>query len=65
MKVLYDQRAGDGRATTDISDTARAATFGAVETLLVDIDTVVHGTVDEKTGASVRQKGRRENVRHR
>jgi Bacterial archaeo-eukaryotic release factor family 11 len=51
LKVLYDQRAGDGRATTDISDTARAATFGAVETLLVDIDTVVHGTVDEKTGA--------------
>jgi hypothetical protein len=50
LKGLYDQRAGDGRATTDISDAARAATFGAVETLLVDIDVVVHGTVD-KTGA--------------
>jgi hypothetical protein len=51
LKALYDTRANDGRATTDISDAARAATFGAVETLLVDIDTVVPGTVDEKTGA--------------
>jgi hypothetical protein len=51
LKALYDKRAGDGRATTDISDAARAATFGAVDTLLADIDTIVHGTVDEKTGA--------------
>lgn len=51
MKALYETRAGQGRATTDLSDAARAATFGAVEVLLVDIDTVVHGTVDEETGA--------------
>ena len=51
LKALYDKRAGDGRATTDISDAARAATFGAVETLLVDIDAVIPGTVDAQTGA--------------
>jgi len=51
LKALYDKRAGDGRATTDISDAARAATFGAVEILLVDMDAVVAGTIDEKTGA--------------
>jgi hypothetical protein len=51
LKALYEKRAGDGKATTDVSDAARAATFGAVETLLVDIDTVIPGTVDEDTGA--------------
>ena len=29
---------------------ARAATYGAIETLLVDIDAVVPGTVDDQTG---------------
>jgi hypothetical protein len=35
----------------DVADVARAATFGAVDTLLVDIDAAVPGTVDERTGA--------------
>jgi hypothetical protein len=47
---LFEQRAGDARATTDISDAARAATFGAIEVLLVDIDSASAGTVDEQTG---------------
>ena len=51
LKALFESRAGDGRATTDISDAARAATFGAIDTLLVDIDSVVPGTIDEETGA--------------
>ncbi|MDK1374843.1 MULTISPECIES: hypothetical protein [unclassified Sinorhizobium] len=51
LKKLYDKRAGSGRATTDISDAARAATFGAIETLLVDIDAVIPGTIDAETGA--------------
>ena len=34
-----------------MSDAARAATFGGIESLLVDIDTVVDGLVDEETGA--------------
>jgi hypothetical protein len=30
---------------------ARAATYGAVDTVLVDIDQVMPGTIDEETGA--------------
>lgn len=51
ISSLFDERSNAGRATTDVSDAARAATFGAIDTMLVDIDHVVHGTVDEATGA--------------
>ncbi|MGF1621697.1 MAG: hypothetical protein ACFCUR_13910 [Rhodomicrobiaceae bacterium] len=51
IRALYEARAGAGRATSDISDAARAATYGAIEALLVDIDTVIPGTLDETTGA--------------
>ena len=51
IRALFDERAGAGRATSDISDAARAATHGAIEALLVDIDTVMPGTVDETSGA--------------
>ncbi|MFN3847110.1 MAG: hypothetical protein ACK4RZ_14990 [Paracoccaceae bacterium] len=47
----FDALAGEGRSLTDVADVARAATFGAVEILLVDIDGVVPGSVDETTGA--------------
>jgi hypothetical protein len=48
---LWDLRTGQRRTLTDVADVARAATFGAVDTVLVDIDAVVPGTVDESTGA--------------
>jgi len=51
IKALFDKRAGEGRATTDLSHAARAATFGAVDQMLVDIDDVVPGTVDETDGS--------------
>lgn len=51
LKQQYENRVGSGRGTTDLSDAARAATYGAIEALLVDIDEVVHGMVDETTGA--------------
>jgi hypothetical protein len=47
----YAQRAADGRAFADIAHVARAATYGAVDTLLVDIDAAVSGSLDEQTGA--------------
>ena len=50
LKAAFEQRAGQGRATTDISDAARAATIGAIDTLIVDMDEVVPGTVDEADG---------------
>jgi hypothetical protein len=54
LTVLKDRmarRAAHGRAVTDLSDVARSVTYGAVETLFVDIDQSVPGLVDEETGA--------------
>jgi hypothetical protein len=48
---LFHERVGPHRALTDLNAVARAATFGAVEILLVDMDEVVPGTVDETDGA--------------
>jgi hypothetical protein len=47
----FRQRSAEDRALTDVAEVARAATFGAVETLLVDIDAALPGVVDEETGA--------------
>lgn len=47
----YAAREAQGRATTDIARAARAATFGAIDSLLVDIDATIPGTVEEGTGA--------------
>jgi Bacterial archaeo-eukaryotic release factor family 11 len=51
LAALYATREGQGRATADIAQAARAATFGAVDTLIFDMDETVHGTIDEETGA--------------
>jgi hypothetical protein len=48
---LFEQRRAEGRGLTDVGDVARAATAGAVDTVLVDIDAAVPGSVDEHTGA--------------
>lgn len=50
---LYARRSLQGRATSDLAQTARAATFGAVDTLIVDIDAVVSGYVDENGAITV------------
>lgn len=47
---LFDQRTGQQRTTTDITDAARLATFGGIDRLLVDIDGVIDGTIDDETG---------------
>ena len=49
-RATFVARENEGRATTDIAQAARAATYGAVETMLVDIDEVIPGTVDEASG---------------
>jgi len=51
VRELLELRLSEGRALLDVGDVARAATFGAVDTVLVDIDEVVPGTIDEQTGA--------------
>lgn len=51
LKDDFESRMAAGTATGDLSDIARAATYGAVETLVFDIDSRVPGTVDDETGA--------------
>ena len=50
LRELIDTRRSEGRATTDLADVARAATIGAVDTLLVDIEQSVSGEIDKETG---------------
>ncbi len=56
IRDRFEALRSQGRASTDIVDVARAATYGAVDTLLVDIDEVVPGRVDETTGAVTREE---------
>jgi hypothetical protein len=51
LKELYAARGAQGRATTDLAQAARAATFGAVDTLIVDMDVHVRGTIGAEDGA--------------
>lgn len=51
LAQLFDVRASQGRSATDVSDVARLATIGAVDTVLVDFETVLPGSIDESTGA--------------
>lgn len=48
---LFARREAQGRATTDLARAARAATFGAVAALLVDLDAEVPGDVGEEDGS--------------
>jgi hypothetical protein len=51
LQDLYGRRWSEGRAAQDTASVARAATYGAVDTVFVDIDEVVPGFIDENTGA--------------
>ena len=51
IQETYALRASQRRASADIADVAHAATYGLVDTVLVDIDEVVPGHVEEETGA--------------
>ncbi len=50
-RELFNSRNSSGRATTDVAQAAKAATLGAVDTILVDMDVLVPGLIDEVTGA--------------
>ncbi|MEP9398674.1 hypothetical protein [Mesorhizobium sp. KR2-14] len=53
---LFADRESEGRATTDIAQAARAATMGAVECVLIDIDAVVLGDIDDRGGHRFRRR---------
>ncbi|MFZ4896489.1 hypothetical protein ACL9RL_18765 [Plantibacter sp. Mn2098] len=61
LAEVFAERRGDGRAATDLSDLARAATFGAIATLAVDMDAIVGGFVDDD-GALILEKADAETV---
>jgi hypothetical protein len=48
--ALFQEKIGAHRATTNLTAIARAASFGAIDTLLVDIDAVMPGVVAEDDG---------------
>jgi Bacterial archaeo-eukaryotic release factor family 11 len=51
VRRRFERRVTQGRGVTDLTDVARAATFGAIDTLMTDIDEVVPGFVDADSGA--------------
>ena len=51
IRDLFELRFSHERASADLATVARAATYGAVDTLVVDIDEQLPGYVDEDTGA--------------
>jgi hypothetical protein len=53
LRRLYTTREPQGRATQDVARAARAATFGAIDTLIVDMDADVPGSVAEEDGVVV------------
>ena len=46
-RTLFEARANQGRATTDIAQAARAGAVGAVDSMLMDIDETLHGRIAE------------------
>jgi hypothetical protein len=47
-RARFDDSASRGRTTTDVAQAARSATAGAVDSMLVNIDEIVHGTIDDQ-----------------
>jgi hypothetical protein len=51
IKERFGSNAAHGRAVTDLTDIARAATGNAIDTLLFDMDHSISGSIDETSGA--------------
>lgn len=51
LGALFETRVKQSRTTSDVAEAAKAATFGAIAVLFVDIDAVVPGFVDEQSGS--------------
>lgn len=54
LRADVELEASRERASTDVATVARAATFGAVATAIVDIEAKLPGTVDESSGVVTR-----------
>ncbi len=51
LQERFEQLSSQGRTAVELTHVARAATYGAVDTLLLDIDADLTGTLDEESGA--------------
>ncbi|MGW0252071.1 baeRF11 domain-containing protein [Nocardia goodfellowii] len=51
LRQAFEEFRGDGRATADVADIARAATFGNVDTVMLNIEDIEPGTISPDTGA--------------
>ena len=51
LRDRFEQRFAQDRASTDVATIARAATYGSVDTIIVDMDQKVPGFVDDESGA--------------
>jgi hypothetical protein len=51
LRDRFEERFAQDRASTDVATIARAATYGSVDTIIVDMDQKVPGFVDDESGA--------------
>jgi hypothetical protein len=51
LRERFEQSLAQDRASADVATVARAATYGAVDTVIVDVDQKVPGFVDDESGA--------------
>lgn len=51
LRARFAERVPQGRASDDLAAIARAATFGAVDTVFLDIDVTIPGFVGDEDGA--------------
>jgi len=65
FRNLLATRVAQRRTTTDLALAARAVTQGAVDSLLIDIDEVIPGTVDETSGVTAFGRAQQGRLRHR
>ena len=57
LHELFGERDGQRRVATDLTDLARAATYGMIDTLIVDIDSVVPGSIDDDGAVTFGESG--------
>ena len=57
LAELFSLRQGQDRVQTDVSDLARSSTYGQIDTLVVDIDQIVWGTVDDDGAVTFAEEG--------
>lgn len=57
LKEQWANRSAHGRGLTDLSGIAHAVTYGAVDTLFVNIDQTVHGYIDDKGRITLDEEG--------